>query len=758
MRDGDADMRQHARHAQRDAVNRLDVVMHEKDLPAAIQLPRNRLVNHVVVELHDIRAHREAAFRRRFDDAQIADAHQRHVQRARNRRRRERQHVHERPVLPDFFLVRHAETLLFVNNHQPQIFEPDVFLQQAVRADHDVHRAGFQASDNLLLLFFRFKSVQHADSNGEFGEAFRKGLRMLLRENRRRHKHGDLLAVQHGAKRRPHGDFGFAVADIAADQPIHRLRRGHVARHVLNRFVLIRRLFVLERRLKFAVQVFVRREHHARQRLPRRIRVEQFPRHFLDGRLDALFHPRPACAAQFVYFRAMLVCAQIFLHQIEPIHRHVELVAAAVFQMQAFHRHGLHGQLFQAEIDADAVIHMHHVIVDVKLAERHLRLDLFGLNMAAAHGLLAEKFVFVQENQAFLRQQKAAVQRADDNHGFRRLPENGRTGILACLHLRKNPRRDAIVAQNFPEALGLMFRIRRDNYGMPVFEPFADAPGNRGDMVIFVRRFLLVRHERSRPFQRFGREIEHRLRRRGIVPFARKHVELRPRLGLFCGRTRRNIGGRLTDIQKLQRDLPPRREPRLKGVRRQKHAFRRGQRIPFFFGQAILLLRGRREFLARFADFRRFIQQHKRVRREIIEQAFQFAVKIGGVPLDAGEKDFFVKMRRQRAQRVQRRPDFRDAAVKIGFRGGARRIGHHKLAPRQNRNQVKRRQGTLRRRIEFAQRFHRIAEKFDAKRAVAERRKQIEDAAANAEFAATFDKMRVFVAGIHQHRRQLLAV
>ena len=53
----------------------------------------------------------------------------------------------------------------------------------------------------------------------------------------------------------------------------------------------------IERRLELAVQVFVRVEDHAGERLPRRIGIEQLLRHFFDRCLNALFHACPACAA-----------------------------------------------------------------------------------------------------------------------------------------------------------------------------------------------------------------------------------------------------------------------------------------------------------------------------------------------------------------------------------------------------------------------------------------------------------------------------
>ena len=45
---------------------------------------------------------------------------------------------------------------------------------------------------------------------------------VLLREHGRRREHGDLFAVHHRLERGANRDLGFAEADVAADQPIHR--------------------------------------------------------------------------------------------------------------------------------------------------------------------------------------------------------------------------------------------------------------------------------------------------------------------------------------------------------------------------------------------------------------------------------------------------------------------------------------------------------------------------------------------------------
>ena len=125
-----------------DRVDRLDAVVDEVHLAAALHLGADRARDHRRVELDDVGLDREAIARRRLDDRHVADAGERHVQRARNRRRRHRQHVDPLAQLLDALLVRDAEPLLLVDDEQPEIAELHVLRQQPVRADDDVDLAG----------------------------------------------------------------------------------------------------------------------------------------------------------------------------------------------------------------------------------------------------------------------------------------------------------------------------------------------------------------------------------------------------------------------------------------------------------------------------------------------------------------------------------------------------------------------------------------------------------------------------------------
>ena len=86
---------------------------------------------------------------------------------------------------------------------------------------------------------------------------------VLLGQQRRRHQHGHLLAVLHRLERRAHRDLGLAVADVAADQPVHRDGLLHVVLDLLDRGELVGRLGVREGVLQLA--------------LPRGVRAERVP-------------------------------------------------------------------------------------------------------------------------------------------------------------------------------------------------------------------------------------------------------------------------------------------------------------------------------------------------------------------------------------------------------------------------------------------------------------------------------------------------
>jgi hypothetical protein len=60
-------------------LDRLDPVVEEERLPLAFVLPPQGELDELLVVLAHVRADRAAALRRRFDDADVAEAGERHV-------------------------------------------------------------------------------------------------------------------------------------------------------------------------------------------------------------------------------------------------------------------------------------------------------------------------------------------------------------------------------------------------------------------------------------------------------------------------------------------------------------------------------------------------------------------------------------------------------------------------------------------------------------------------------------------------------
>jgi len=79
------------------------------------------------------------SWRRGLDGAHVARARQRKVKGAGNRGGAEREHIHQAAQHLELLFVHYAKALFLVNDHQPQVFDGDVVLQEPVRADDDIH-------------------------------------------------------------------------------------------------------------------------------------------------------------------------------------------------------------------------------------------------------------------------------------------------------------------------------------------------------------------------------------------------------------------------------------------------------------------------------------------------------------------------------------------------------------------------------------------------------------------------------------------
>ena len=238
------------RHQPFDALlrflDRLHPVIDVENLAAALQLALDDLFDQIVVVGGDESLDRQTLFRRRLDHGEIADACQRHVQRARNGSGRQRQHIHRCPQLLELFLLHDAEPLLLVEDHEPEVLEPHVLLEQAVGSNHHIDLADLQSAQDVGRLRVRAKARQHLHLDGVGLEALLEGQEVLLREDGGGNEDRDLLAVHDRLERRPNRELRLTEANVPAKQPVHRAGVLHIDLDFLHHAHLIRGLVVGE--------------------------------------------------------------------------------------------------------------------------------------------------------------------------------------------------------------------------------------------------------------------------------------------------------------------------------------------------------------------------------------------------------------------------------------------------------------------------------------------------------------------------------
>ena len=115
VRDADARLRHQLVQAVVHLFNAAHAVVEEVDLSPARQLPPDGLADHVIVVFHHVGLDGQAFLRRRFQNAHVADARHAHMQRARDGRGREGQHVHAGFHVLDALLVTDAKAVLLLS-------------------------------------------------------------------------------------------------------------------------------------------------------------------------------------------------------------------------------------------------------------------------------------------------------------------------------------------------------------------------------------------------------------------------------------------------------------------------------------------------------------------------------------------------------------------------------------------------------------------------------------------------------------------
>ena len=272
----------------------------------------------------------------------FADAGDRHLERARNRRRAHREDVDVGLEFLQLVFVLDTETLLLVDDDEPEVFDDDVRREQTVGSDDDVDRAIREPLERLLRLLVALKTAEGAEVHGEPGEAFGEGLDVLPHKQGGGHQHHDLFAVLHRLERGAHRNLGFAVADVARDETVHRDGPLHVGFDLVDGGELVDRFDERKRLLQLALPRSVGRESVPSTRHPGGVQLDQFDRDVAHCFARLAFRRRPVAAAHLAQRRRFT--PHVASQQVELVGGHEELVA----RISAFRWRVLDHQVFAA--------------------------------------------------------------------------------------------------------------------------------------------------------------------------------------------------------------------------------------------------------------------------------------------------------------------------------------------------------------------------------------------------------------------------
>ena len=151
-----------------------------------------------------------------------------------------------------------TETLFLIYHNESQVLEPDVPREQPVCPDNDVDRPLGEPLDRLGSFTFGLKTRQLGQTHGKAGVSFTESLVMLGNQERGGNQNGHLFAVLNGFESRAQRYLGFAVADVAGNEPIHWRRLFHVSFDLVNRLKLVGSFNVGKRIFQLALPGCVR--------------------------------------------------------------------------------------------------------------------------------------------------------------------------------------------------------------------------------------------------------------------------------------------------------------------------------------------------------------------------------------------------------------------------------------------------------------------------------------------------------------------
>ena len=396
----------------------LDFIVQVVNLTAAQQFAQYRFLDDVFLLWHDEGADRQPARRWCGDDRQLTHAGHGHVQGAGNRCGGQCQHIHFTAQGLELLLLAHAKAVFFVYDHQPQVLELDVTLQQLVGPDHDVHLALSQRIRGGLDLLGRLEARHDLDLHRPVGETVTEAVVVLLRQQRGGHQYRHLLAAVHREEGGTHGDFGLAKTDIATHQAVHGLGFDHVVYYRFNRGLLIGGFLEREGLGKDLVVAIRRGKAEALSGAAAGIDIQQLGGDITDLFRGLAFGFLPLFRAQAVQGRVVVFTTGIAGDQVQVGNRYVELGFIGVGQGQKLGLLTFYLKVDQPKKTPNPVINVYHRRAFTQFGQvaNDRIAQVGGLATAATlHHPLAKQLIFGNQCHGRGAAVQALIQRRNDD-------------------------------------------------------------------------------------------------------------------------------------------------------------------------------------------------------------------------------------------------------------------------------------------------------------------------------------------------------
>ena len=188
---------------------------------------------------------------------------------------------------------------------------------------------------------------------GQPGEALAEVLRVLAREQRRRHDDRGLLAVDRRGEGGAQRHLRLAEADVAADEPVHRPAGGEIVERRFDGVRLVLRLVIGKAGAEFVVEPLRRNQPRRGPGHALRRDADQLARHFAHPLLQPRFARLPARSAELVEFARFRAVAR---QELQVLDRQEEPVAAGIVDFEAVVRRARRLDRLQADEAPDAVV------------------------------------------------------------------------------------------------------------------------------------------------------------------------------------------------------------------------------------------------------------------------------------------------------------------------------------------------------------------------------------------------------------------